>query len=365
MSLESATYVSQLSASNPVGSTDLVSQGDDHIRLIKAALQNTFPGASKAFYFPNTVASQVGDVSVVAADQNKLIPVDASAANRTVTLPDNTTIPDGFQVGVVKSEYSPGTVTIDGNGSDPVNGQLTITLTKPFQHAWLTWCTTLSAWIAKVDTVVAAGVKAAYGGATAPSGWVFCDGVTTIGDASSAATIATTYTQQLFVHLWNSYSNTVCAVSTGRGSTALADYAAHKKITMPDLRGAVIAGATAMGGVAESSRLTDAAHSGTPDVSVVGTFLGGEKIADSITVAQANLPSFNLDISSLVVNPASVTVSGNGNASGSSGATKLVSLNNTATSLSGTLPSGGSGTAITRNLDTVQPTFIDNWIMAF
>jgi hypothetical protein len=42
MALETASYVSQLIAANPL-STDLVSQTDDHLRLIKAALVNTFP----------------------------------------------------------------------------------------------------------------------------------------------------------------------------------------------------------------------------------------------------------------------------------------------------------------------------------
>jgi microcystin-dependent protein len=42
MPLETATYVSQLNNSNPT-STDTVSQADDHLRLIKTALKNTFP----------------------------------------------------------------------------------------------------------------------------------------------------------------------------------------------------------------------------------------------------------------------------------------------------------------------------------
>ena len=41
MSLEDATYISQLQKQAPPG-TDLVSQGDDHIRLIKKVLQNSF-----------------------------------------------------------------------------------------------------------------------------------------------------------------------------------------------------------------------------------------------------------------------------------------------------------------------------------
>jgi hypothetical protein len=40
--LESANYISQLNPANP-NSTDTVSQADDHLRVIKTALKNTFP----------------------------------------------------------------------------------------------------------------------------------------------------------------------------------------------------------------------------------------------------------------------------------------------------------------------------------
>lgn len=43
MGLESGTYIDSLNASNPVGATDPKSQGDDHIRLIKSTILNTFP----------------------------------------------------------------------------------------------------------------------------------------------------------------------------------------------------------------------------------------------------------------------------------------------------------------------------------
>lgn len=47
MSLESATYVNQLVISNPDGS-DPKGQGDDHLRLIKNTLKNTFPNLDAA-----------------------------------------------------------------------------------------------------------------------------------------------------------------------------------------------------------------------------------------------------------------------------------------------------------------------------
>jgi microcystin-dependent protein len=43
MSLETAQYIHQLNAANPSGS-DKLKDGDDHIRMIKAALKATFPG---------------------------------------------------------------------------------------------------------------------------------------------------------------------------------------------------------------------------------------------------------------------------------------------------------------------------------
>ena len=47
MALESATYVDGLVISNPTGS-DNISQGDEHLRLIKKVLKNTFPNADSA-----------------------------------------------------------------------------------------------------------------------------------------------------------------------------------------------------------------------------------------------------------------------------------------------------------------------------
>lgn len=43
MALETATYIHQLNAANPSGA-DRLKDGDDHIRMIKAALKATFPG---------------------------------------------------------------------------------------------------------------------------------------------------------------------------------------------------------------------------------------------------------------------------------------------------------------------------------
>ena len=47
MALESATYISGLVTTNPTGS-DSISQGDDHLRLIKTVLKNSLPNVTTA-----------------------------------------------------------------------------------------------------------------------------------------------------------------------------------------------------------------------------------------------------------------------------------------------------------------------------
>ena len=45
MALETGTYINSLVITNPPGSDDK-RQGDDHIRLLKSVLKNTFPNVS-------------------------------------------------------------------------------------------------------------------------------------------------------------------------------------------------------------------------------------------------------------------------------------------------------------------------------
>jgi microcystin-dependent protein len=57
MGLEAATYLASLVTTNPVGSTDAKSQGDDHLRLIKSTLKNSFPNIDKPTYLQQAVAT--------------------------------------------------------------------------------------------------------------------------------------------------------------------------------------------------------------------------------------------------------------------------------------------------------------------
>lgn len=99
---------------------------------------------------------------------------------------------------------------------------------------------------------VLTGVVEDYLGTAAPSGYVLLDGKT-IGDASSGASErANADTSALYTLLWNGFSNTICPVSTGRGASASADFAAHKTIQLLDMRGRVCVGKDDMGGSAAS-----------------------------------------------------------------------------------------------------------------
>ncbi len=51
MALESGTYIKDLVSTNPSG-TDAISQGDDHLRLIKSVLQNSFPSTNDSPIIP-------------------------------------------------------------------------------------------------------------------------------------------------------------------------------------------------------------------------------------------------------------------------------------------------------------------------
>lgn len=73
MSLETATYISDLDTSNPTGSDPRVTV-DDHLRLIKAALQRTFPNITTVMSATAAELNRTMGLSSTAQDQiNSLI----------------------------------------------------------------------------------------------------------------------------------------------------------------------------------------------------------------------------------------------------------------------------------------------------
>lgn len=136
MGLETGTFIDDLVSTNPVGSSDPKSQGDDHLRLIKSILQNTFPNAGQAFYFPSVGAAKTSNYTVVAADDHALILVDASAGAITLGLTASGSLPDGFTVYVLLVD-STNSCTIDASGAETINGSTTLSLTDTYESVML------------------------------------------------------------------------------------------------------------------------------------------------------------------------------------------------------------------------------------
>lgn len=126
MGLESATYVDDLNSANPTA-TDQKSQGDDHLRLLKAVLKATFPNSTKAFRFPDTVAKTAAYTTVL-TDHNKLILCDATTAAFTITLLAAATATAGHTLEIKKTDTSGNAVTIDGNAAETIDGATTLLL---------------------------------------------------------------------------------------------------------------------------------------------------------------------------------------------------------------------------------------------
>lgn len=148
----------------------------------------------------------------------------------------------------------------------------------------------LAAIQALVAGVMPTGSRIGFTGQTAPAGWVMGSG-RTIGDGTSNATErANGDTQALFTLLWNDYTDAELPVTTSgggastRGGSAAADFAAHKRMTLPDYRGRTAVGKGDMGG-ADAARVTVA---GT---GVDGTVLGDSGGAQTHTLTVAELPS--------------------------------------------------------------------------
>lgn len=141
-----------------------------------------------------------------------------------------------------------------------------------------------------IQSFVPVGSVQAYIGPTAPTGWLLCSGGT-IGSASSGATSrANADTQTLYELLWAAFANAELPIqdSAGapstRGASAAADFAAHKRLPIPDIRGRVIAGKDDMGGTS-ANRLTNQTGG------LNGDLMGATGGAETHTLTEAQMPS--------------------------------------------------------------------------
>ena len=129
MTVESASYISQLVPANPDGATAYVSELDDQIQLLKTVLQTQFSNLGEAAV--TLTAAQINalinkpapnpratNYSVAATDYDALIQV--SGVGTVITLPEASTVGAGFRVTV--KNYGGSGVLVRRSGSDLIEG---------------------------------------------------------------------------------------------------------------------------------------------------------------------------------------------------------------------------------------------------
>ncbi len=144
--------------------------------------------------------------------------------------------------------------------------------------------------------LVPVGVPLPYFGATAPTGWLLVDGKT-IGDGTSGGTArANADTATLFAVLWAAFDNTNLPIQdssgspTTRGANAAADFADHKRLPLPDMRGRMPIGLDNMGGSA-ASRVAAATAMGAAGGAATANLQHTHTTGDvTLTAAQSGLP---------------------------------------------------------------------------
>jgi microcystin-dependent protein len=168
----------------------------------------------------------------------------------------------------------------------------TTTMNRPAQGSTSWFADVDSNWQKIQGALNPPGVMQDYCGTTAPTGWVLASG-RTIGSATSGGTErANADTVDLYTLLWDSFANTELPIqdSTGtattRGASAAADFAANKRMPVPDLRGRIPAGKDNMGGTT-ASRLTSGGSG------ITGTTMGAAGGVQTVTLQATEMPVHN------------------------------------------------------------------------
>ena len=110
MGLETGTYIDSLNSSNPTA-TDAVSEGDDHIRLIKSTVKATFPNLSNAVTSTHTELNLLDGVTANTTELNyvDVATLGTAEASKALTVDANKDF-----TGVRNATFT-GTVTIGSN----------------------------------------------------------------------------------------------------------------------------------------------------------------------------------------------------------------------------------------------------------
>ena len=249
MALESpVVYVEDLVKTNPVGG-DPKSEGDDHLRNIKTALQGSFPYTSPSSATLRTAANNAATCTgtntltcgltpaLNAYVEGQVFWLEMAGAKNTgpvtlnidskgagaITWPDTTALADG---------------DLPATGYFPVIVKDAVT---PIFHLLAPPPVAKYVTPATLATAISVGDGKYHFAAAAPANWLICDGGTIGSVASSATSRANADTETLFTKLWNESANTDLIIQdnagapTTRGANAAADFAANKRMPLPDV----------------------------------------------------------------------------------------------------------------------------------
>lgn len=323
MALETGSYIDSLVATNPTA-TDALAQADDHLRLIKSTIKNTFPSITGAVNATQTELDILdGDTS---ATSTTLVDADRMVVNDNgtmvqVAMTDLQTYVDAnmtlrADVVTTSSIADDAVVTAhitDSNVTTAKIADSSVTSAKIADGA-------ISGSKFADGVALSSGMVMPFAGATAPTGWLLC-----YGQAVSRTTYADLYA--------------ICGTTYGAGDGSTT-------FNVPDLRGRVAAGQDDMGG-SSANRLTNQTGG------LNGDGLGNTGGSETHTLTTAQMPAHTHDAGTYNFALQTGTQASNtlpDGASGSSASTFSISGNSGST--------GGGGAH-----NNVQPTIILNYII--
>lgn len=162
MTVEAATYVGDLDASKPsVG--DPRSEGDDHLRLLKAALQATWPGAAGRF---GRYQAKSTNYTAVLNDAFSVLKFSAAA---TLSLTLAATLGNGWELDI---NAAGGAVVVDPATTELVNGAATFTIPRGAVARLVCDSTGFDCYFLSELP----GTLKDFAGETVPGGYLPCDG---------------------------------------------------------------------------------------------------------------------------------------------------------------------------------------------
>ncbi|MFA5030677.1 MAG: hypothetical protein WC495_03750 [Patescibacteria group bacterium] len=191
-----------------------------------------------------TISTASIATTIALADNGRIFNCNASAGGFTVTLPACATVGRGFWVGFKKIDNSvnhvtlqaAGAETIDGSNTYFINAQWQFTIIKTDGVNWFVMEESHSS-----SEAITGDIKLSY--QYIQNGWVYVNDDGTIGDASSGSTIrANADTRALFTLIWTVVPIGFCPIynadgSLGARTTAAGDFNAHKRLSLPKIRG--------------------------------------------------------------------------------------------------------------------------------